>query len=45
MELFAEHSQRMENDWAHTGRQDAPYMQQQMNTLWGKIGIKSNVKF
>lgn len=45
MELFAEHSQRMENDWAHTGRQDAPYMRQQMNTLWEKIGVKSNVKF
>jgi len=45
MELFAEHSQRMENDWAHTGRQDAPYMRKQMNILWKKIETKRNAKF
>jgi len=45
MGLFAEHSQRMENNWAHTGRQDAPYMRKQMDCLWKKLETKGNAKF
>lgn len=34
MELFAAHSQRMENSWAHTGREDAPALRKKMGALW-----------
>jgi beta-N-acetylglucosaminidase. len=42
MALFAAHSQRMENSWAHTGRQDAPAMRQRMDRLWRKLAAHEN---
>ncbi len=34
MRVLAEHSQRMDNSWAHTGRADAPQMRRQMDDWW-----------
>lgn len=34
MELFASHSQRMENSWAHCGPQDAAALRREMDNLW-----------
>lgn len=34
MQVLAEHSQRMENDWARAGRADAGVMQKQMKEFW-----------
>lgn len=34
MRIFAEHSQRMDNDWAHVGRADAPLVRQHMDNWW-----------
>jgi len=34
MKLFASHSQRMENSWAHIGRADAPELQKLYTALW-----------
>ncbi len=38
MLLFADHSQRMENSWAHTGRQDGVSLRAEMDTLWQLVG-------
>ena len=34
MELFASHSQRMENNWAHCGPQDAAALRREMDDFW-----------
>ena len=34
MELFAAHSQRMENSWAHCGPQDAAALRREMDDFW-----------
>lgn len=34
MKLFAQHSQRLQNNWAHIGRQDAPQLQADYKKLW-----------
>ena len=34
MQTVAVHSQRLENNWAHVGRQDAPVMRTQMDAFW-----------
>ena len=36
MERFAEHSRRMEMDWAHTGASDAPELKEEMAAFWQK---------
>ena len=37
MQVFADHSQRMNNDWAHTGRADAPAVRAHMDALWSAL--------
>ena len=37
MQVLAEHSQRMENTWAHTGRADAPLVRQHMDAFWQDV--------
>lgn len=34
MAVVAEHSQRLENDWAHIGRPDAPRLRRLMDAFW-----------
>jgi hyaluronoglucosaminidase len=34
MKIFADHSQRMENSWAHTGRKDAPRVKEKLAHLY-----------
>lgn len=34
MMVFARHSQRLQNNWAHIGRQDAPQLQAEYKRLW-----------
>ena len=40
MKIFADHSQRMDNSWAHTGRLDAGKMRGHMNELWRAVSLK-----
>ncbi|MCR5176591.1 MAG: beta-N-acetylglucosaminidase domain-containing protein [Anaerovibrio sp.] len=42
MELFAVHSQRMENSWAHIGRQDAPELRLLYKKLWEIMSGQDN---
>ena len=42
MEIFAGHAQRMNNDWAHTGRPDAPLMRAHMDALWKTLAEKQD---
>ncbi len=44
MQVFADHSQRMENDWAHVGRLDAPQFRQHMDALWRALQEKKDGK-
>lgn len=36
--VLAKHSQRMENNWAHTGRPDAPLVRKHMDEFWQAVG-------
>ena len=38
MRIFASHSQRMENNWAHVGRPDAPDVRAHMDAFWQAAG-------
>lgn len=42
MKIFADHSQRMNNNWAHTGRPDAPLLRQHIDAMWQTINNNSN---
>lgn len=44
MRIFADHSTRMDNSWAHTGRQDAGEMRALMDTLWQKLSAGERAK-
>ena len=37
MSLFAEHSSRMENSWAHTGLRDGEILRQEMDGFWEAV--------
>lgn len=43
MQVLAEHSQRMENNWAHAGRIDAAAMQKQMGEFWRQAAGGQNL--
>ncbi|MPQ42826.1 beta-N-acetylglucosaminidase domain-containing protein [Clostridium tarantellae] len=42
MKVFANHSTRMDNSWAHTGREDAPEMREDMDNLWKKLSARED---
>lgn len=42
MKVFANHSTRMDNSWAHNGRQDAPEIREKMNAMWTKLNNKED---
>lgn len=44
MRIFADHSTRMDNQWAHTGREDAAETRALMDTLWQKLSAGQNAK-
>lgn len=43
MKLFAGHSQRMENNWAHIGRQDAQELANLYKALWPLVDGKGTI--
>lgn len=45
MELFAYHSRRMENSWAHVGLADAPDVRKHMDTLFQKLQTGQDCSF
>lgn len=45
MQVFADHSQRMEKRWAHAGRADAPDMRRHMDTVLAKMQAGEDVVF
>jgi hyaluronoglucosaminidase len=43
MQIFAEHSQRMDTSWAHTGRNDAPAIRKHMDEVWEALKAGRNI--
>lgn len=42
MKVFANHSTRMDNSWAHNGRKDAPDVREIMNNMWAKLAARED---
>ena len=45
MMIFAEHSQRMENSWAHVGRPDGVHVRKHMDMLWQMLDKGEDISF
>ena len=43
MKIFANHSQRLENNWAHIGRRDAPELRSMYFGLWKLVESKNTI--